>query len=172
MPNSIDVLATMGMIHDYLLDERVLNLVYNSDTGTGRVRYSYDEVDPDIKLMATLDDDTPPIALAVIDVRKGFGPTKGQYLIGIHSPLLNIIEVRPSIIKPENRAVEAVGFGMDVRIPLEHPESLPTIVTILESIVQKYNDEIVETWNLVNRHLFENHVVYDELELNNLKLKR
>ena len=154
----MDPSAVLEMIHEFFLDNRVMNMTYSKGTHGGH-----------IALCGPAEDEsTPPIKVAIIDVQNGWGSNliSGKYYIRIHSAMLKRIESARQYAE-STIAVPTV----EAYLSLEDPKVFETTLGLLEKITVEYN-KTIKNWNEVDNFLFSAHLVWDGLIMNELKLRR
>jgi hypothetical protein len=157
------------LIHDYLLDRRVLNIVFDNDKtpkiqkgqlaagATSTVPYD-GELSAERLLLVASNVDCPATTVAVIRTVRQDGRTK----VEVESYLLREIPI-PIYAKK--------WASSRWRIDLENPTSLDNVICILRYIARKYNN-FIKIMNSYGSELLSDVMMWNAMEFRELLLER
>jgi hypothetical protein len=161
------------LIHDYLLDRRVFNIVFDNDKSpklsqkgqitagvgvTGTVGFPGEEVSQQQLVLVSPNEECPTTTVATIRTVKQDGRTK----VEIDCYLLREMQI-PMYAKKWSPC--------RWRLDLENPASLDNVICILQDIAKKYN-EFIKIMNSFGSDLLSDVMMWNSMEFRELVLRR
>ena len=168
-----DQINALELIHDYLIDQRILNIVIDKrepvpitkgliSAGPSILSGSFEDDDESRLLLVAPLDDVPSITLAQVWTRKSMSDENGKVRICIFSHLLKLFDTTK---------YKKQGTVTEVALNLEDPTSLDRMIELLGQIVDRYN-EFGTIMNKVGVGLLSDYLMWSDMEFRPAKLKR
>lgn len=159
-------LPPLELVHDFLIDQRVLNVVIDMASPKEGADTSgpEDYYESRLVLVAPMNHEYPPIKIAEVRVRKNYDEDGSHCAIFVKSSLLKLID---------DLGYKLLNYDdcPEIALKLEDPESLDKLVVILGELVDNYN-EFARMMNEVGIELLQSHLVWDNMRMRPIKLKR